>query len=120
MNAEDKMKKVDSLRDEIIELSKRRNRALNRKVVNEKTLKEIRALNRTADSGSLECLDCGSKNIGYSSGDKSYTFDISNVDMRNNIIFSIQDKIASYQEEIDTCTSKINELQKRLQELLKE
>lgn len=116
----EKVKKIEKVREAILEATKSRNRALQRKTINEKTLKEIRALNRTPESGDLYCLDCGSKKIGYSSGDKAYTFDISDVDMRRNITESIQDKIDAYQEEIDNCTAQINSLQRQLQKLLRE
>ena len=117
---EEKIKKIDRVREAIIETTKTRNRALQRKTINEKTLNEIRALNRTPNSGDLFCIDCGSRKIGYSSGDKSYTFDISDVEMRNSIIKSIQDKINAYQEEIDNCVLQVNTFQRQLQELLKE
>lgn len=117
---ETKIKKVEAIRDSIIEFKKGQNRALQRKTINERTLKELRALNRMPSSGDLYCLDCGSRKIGYSSGDRSYTFDISDIDMRRNIIEAIEDKISAYQEEIDNCTLQINALQRQMQELLKE
>ena len=117
---EAKVKKVESIRNSIIELKKSQNRALQRKTVNERTLSEIRALNRSPVTGDLYCLDCGSKRIGYSSGDRSYTFDISDTEMRRNILEAIEDKINAYQEEIDNCTLQINSLQRQMQELLKE
>ena len=117
---EEKIKKANALKNQIVELSKQRNRLLARKLKNEKTLKEIRSLNRSEKSGTLYCMDCNSKNIGYTSGDNSYTFDISNAAMRNNIIVSITDRIEAYQEEIDDCTLKINDLQQSLQEILSE
>ena len=116
----EKLKKIDTLKDAIVEFTNRRNRALSRKTINEKTLMEIRSLNRTPNSGNLYCLDCGSGKIGYASGDKSYTFDISDKEMRSNIIISIEEKINSYQEEIEQCTIHLNQLQQQLQELLKE
>lgn len=116
---ERKLKKINKLKDLITELTKQRNRALSRKIKNEKTLKEIRSLNRTTETGSLRCLDCGSNHIGYVSGDKSYTFDITNVDMRNNILNSIEDKINAYQEETDDCNRKIQGYQRQLQEFLR-
>lgn len=115
-----KVKKIETLREKILEAKKVRNRSLQRKTINERTLKEIRSLHRTPESGDLHCLDCGSQKIGYFSGDKSYTFDITDVEMRKNITESIQDKINSYQEEIDICTRQINSLQRQLQEQLKE
>ena len=117
---EAKVKKIEVIRNSIIELKKNQNRALQRKTINERTISEIRSLNRTPTSGDLYCLDCGSKRIGYSSGDKSYTFDISDTEMRRNITEAIEDKISAYQEEIDRCTQQINSLQRQMQELLKE
>lgn len=119
-NFEEKIKKANNINDQIAELSKQRNRALTRKAKNEKTLKELKSLNRTEKSGSLVCLDCNSKNIGYISGDRSYTFDISNEIMRNNILVSIYNRIEAYQEEISDCSSKINELQIQLQNVIKD
>lgn len=67
----------------------------------------------------MRCLDCGSNHIGYVSGDKSYTFDITNVDMRNNILNSIEDKINAYQEETDDCNRKIQGYQRQLQDFFR-
>lgn len=117
---EAKVKKLESIRNSIIEYKKMQNRALQRKTINERTLSEIRALNRNPTTGDLFCLECGSRRIGYSSGDKSYTFDISDTTMRKNILEAIEDKISAYQEEIESCTTQINELQRQMQELLRE
>lgn len=117
---ENKVKKITSLQGRIVELTKARNRATSRRLVNERTMNEIRSLNRTETSGSLYCVDCGSDHIAYRSGDKSYTFDITDVEMRKNIMESIQDKISAYKEEEENCKNQINELQKQLQVLLKE
>ena len=117
---ESKVKSIKSLQSRIVELTKSRNRATSRKLTNERTLDEIRSLNRTDTAGSLYCIECGSDRIGYRSGDKSYTFDITDKDMRRNIIESIQDKINAYEEEIQSCNLQLNELQRQLQALLKE
>ena len=117
---ENKIKKIASIQNRIIELTKVRNRAASRRLVNERTLNEINSLNRSDVSGSLYCIDCGSDRIGYRSGDKSYTFDITDLEMRRNIKESIQDKIASYDEEVQVCNQQLNDLQRQLQVLLKE
>ena len=117
---ESKLKNITSLQSRIVELTKARNRAASRKLTNERTLDEIRSLNRTDTAGSLYCIECGSDHIGYRSGDKSYTFDITDKDMRRNIIESIQDKINAYYEEVQNCNLQLNELQRQLQSLLKE
>ncbi len=117
---EEKVKKITNIQNRIVETSKNRNRAISRRLVNERTLKEIRSLNRTDVSGSLYCSECGSDHISYKSGDRSYSFDITDVEMRKNIIESIQDKISAYKEEEDNCNNQIGEYQRQLQELLKE
>lgn len=117
---ENKIKKITTLQNKIVILTKSRNRAASRRLVNERTLNEIRSLNRSEATGSLYCVDCGSNHIAYRSGDKSYTFDITDVEMRRNIMESIQDKISAYEEEEENCKKQINELQRQLQALLKE
>ena len=117
---ESKVKKATSLQNRIVDLTKDRNRAISRRLVNERTLNEIRSLNRSDNSGSLYCIECGSDHICYKSGDKSYSFDITDVDMRKKIMESIQDKISAYKDEEQNCNLQINELQRELQALLKE
>ncbi|WP_031492638.1 hypothetical protein [Succinivibrio dextrinosolvens] len=116
----EKVKKIEKIRDRISTLKKTQNRALQRKTINENTLSEIRSLNHNNSlSGGVFCLECGSKRIGYFSRNKSYSFDISDPEMRRNILEAIQDKIEAYQDEIDECTPQINELQKEMQNILK-
>lgn len=117
---ENLLKRATTLQTKIVALTTRRNRAISRKLVNERTLNEINSLNKTDLSGSLYCIDCGSDRIGYKSGDKSYSFDITDLEMRRNIKESILTKIDSYKEEIQLCNLQINGLQRQLQSLLKE
>lgn len=117
---EAKLSKIEKLKNSIINLNSKRNNAISRKVKNEITLKELRSLNQTLSAGKLHCLDCNSNNIGYSTADQSYTFDISSVEMRNQILTAIEDKIKSYQEEADMITLDINKLQSELKTLLSE
>lgn len=116
----EKIQKIETINKDITELKKSRNRALQRKTINERTLSEIRALNKSNSSGNLYCLDCGSGRIGYSSGDRSYIFDISDSVMRKNIHDAIQDKICLYQQIIEECTFQINILQRQMQKLLED
>lgn len=117
---EEKLSKVEKIKNSIIYLSSKRNNAISRKVKNEITLKELRSLNQTLSAGKLHCLDCNSNNIGYSTADKAYTFDISSVEMRTQILSAIGDKVNSYQEEADTLTIEINKLQSELKLVLAE
>ncbi|WP_052339326.1 hypothetical protein [Gorillibacterium massiliense] len=72
----------------------------------------------TLTAGKLNCLDCNSINIGYSLADKSYSFDISSIDIRNQILKSLESKIEAYTEEITELTRDINKLQGNLQTTL--
>ena len=117
-------KKIDALEkinDKITELRKARNAAATRKAKWETTLKELRSLNRTIDSGELRCMDCDSTNISFSSSKKNgYAFDVSSVDMRNEIIASIKDKIDTYDEEIEKYSALISATQDELNTLMSE
>lgn len=117
-------KKIDALEkinSKIAELRKARNTAATRKARWETTLKELRSLNRTIDSGELRCMDCDSTNISFSSSKKNgYAFDVSSVDMRNEIIASIKEKIETYDEEIEKLASLITEAQDELTSLMSE
>lgn len=116
---EDKIKQIENVKKNLVLLKNDRNRTLNRRIKYENTLKELNSLNRTISTGELQCLDCHSTHIGYSSSiKKSFTFDVSTKEVRNQIIESITEKIDSYTEELDKQTSEINIYQQQLQELL--
>ncbi|KAF5049675.1 hypothetical protein DSECCO2_437420 [anaerobic digester metagenome] len=64
-------------------------------------------------------MECNSTNIYFSTAKKSaYAFDVSNIDMRNGIINSINEKISSYEEEIGRICTLINKEQEYLHELM--
>ncbi|MED4447124.1 hypothetical protein [Bacillus thuringiensis] len=116
---EDKVKQIERIKEKISELRISRNLTINRKTKCEITLKELKSLNRTISTGELQCLDCNSKHIGYASNTNSpYAFDVSTSEVRNQIINSINGKIASYIEEIEKQTVEINQYQKQFQEML--
>jgi hypothetical protein len=115
---EEKLDKVEKIKNIIIGLNSRRNNATSRKIKNEITLKELRSLNQTLTAGKLHCLDCNSTNVVYSSSDDAYTFDISSSDIRKQILDSIKEKISIYSEEIEFITLEINKYQKELQLIL--
>ena len=91
-------KKIESLervQNKIAELRKARNSVSTRKSKWEHTINELRSLNRTISCGELRCMDCNSTNISFSTGESvqtSYSFDVSTVEMRNEIIHSISEK----------------------------
>lgn len=118
---DDKLKTLDKVNAKIAELRKERNISATRKARWETTIKELKSLNRTIDCGELRCLDCESTNISFSTTKKSsYTFDVSTIEMRNEIITSINEKIASYCEEMEKIAAQINKEQELLQELMKD
>jgi len=115
---EEKLLEIEKIKKIVIELNSKRNNAISRKYKNEVTLKELRSLNRSLAAGELHCLDCNSSNIGYSTADKSYTFDITSVDIRSQILSSIAEKVEVYQEEIENITKDLNEKQNELRLVL--
>lgn len=118
---EKKIADLEKVNSKITELKIARNMAATRKAKWETTLKELRSLNRTIDSGELRCLDCDSRNISFSSSKKNgYTFDVSSVEMRNEIIISIKEKIETYEEEIEKYTSLITAAQDEINSLMAE
>ncbi len=94
-----KLKMVNKLKNEFTDLSVERNRAIYRKVKNEITLKELRSLNKTP-------------------ADNSITFDIASIEIRKQIMSSIEDKIRMYDEKVITYGDRITTLQVQLKELL--
>lgn len=116
-----KISEMEKINSKIAELRKARNRNATRRASWETTLKELRSLNRTMESGELRCMDCNSTNISFSTSKKdAYAFDVSSVEMRNEIITSINEKIEAYTEEIDKLASQIANAQDELQELMKD
>jgi len=116
---ENKIKSVEKTKDQISTLRNSRNTTINRKLKYEVTLKELNSLNRTMSSGELRCLDCGSTHIGFAAETTaSYTFDVSTPEIRRQIIDSINEKIAAYDEEVERITLDINKAQEQLQQML--
>lgn len=116
---EEKIKQLDKVNEKILEFRKQRNIAATRKTRWEMTVKELNSLNRTISCGELRCMDCNSTNISFSTSPKSsYAFDVSTITMRNEIINSINEKIASYNEEIEKLTLLINNEQQHIQNLI--
>lgn len=113
-----KLKEIEKIKTQIIALQSERNIATGRKTKNELVLRDLRSLNRTIGTGTLKCLDCGSVHVGFETT-AEYSFDVSTTEIRSQIIDSINDKVESYEEEIERLTIEINSYQKKLQELLK-
>lgn len=116
-----KLKEIENLKEQITNLRKSRNAAVNRKLKYEITIKEIKSLNRTIEKGELQCLDCGSTKVGFKATSQStFAFDVTTPEIRNDILASLIEKVSSYQEEIEKITYSINTTQSKLQILLSE
>ena len=121
MTFEKKLIAMEKINSKITALRKDRNSAATRKASWETTLKELRSLNRTMECGELRCMDCNSTNISFSASQKdAYAFDVSSVEMRNEIIDSIKEKIETYSEEIERLVAEISVAQDDLRDLMAE
>lgn len=117
----EKVASLEKIQAKITELRKQRSSASTRKSKWEYTINELKSLNRTISCGELRCMDCNSTNISFSTGEimkTSYSFDVSTVEMRKEIIESISEKISAYSEEIERITNEISKEQGKLQDLL--
>lgn len=117
----EKVANLERVQSKINSLRKARNAATTRKSKWEHTINELRSLNRSISCGELRCLDCNSTNISFSTGEifqTSYSFDVFTVEMRNEIILSISEKIAAYTEEIQRLSAEMCTEQEQLQKLM--
>lgn len=108
---------LDELRNDIISLQNQRNHVLTRMKKNEGVLRELNSLNREISSGSLECLNCGSHEIGYRMDKADFVFDLTTSDMRVQILRSLQERIDGQRSEASELESEIRELQERFNTL---
>ena len=111
-----KRKKLGEVTKKISALKGTRTRETNRKIKLETLLTELNLLNRKLDDGTVKCADCGSEKIIYSN--KDFDFDMSNIEVRSNIINSINENIKMKDELIQEYTYDINNEQDLLEEEL--
>ena len=104
-----KTKNLEKLIKSISLLKSTRTREINRKIKLEVLLTELNSLNRKLDEGVVKCADCGSEKIIYSN--KDLDFDVSNIQVRSNIINSIHENIELKEELILEHTHNINDKQ---------
>lgn len=117
----DKVHDMEEITEQIATIRKNRNRLATKKSLWITTLKELRSLNQTIKVGELRCMDCDSTHIAYKGKGKStYSFDVSTPEMRAQIIKSIEDRISSYNEEIERCDYEIASLQEQIGEIMKD
>ena len=111
------VEQLDKLKNDISERQKLRNHAYVRMKKNEQLRRELGSLNRELKTGSIVCLDCGSKAIGYSMPESNVAFDITTQDMRQEILRTIDYKIDDYVGEVERLEKEIRELQIRFNAL---
>ncbi len=115
------MQALEQLRDQISQLKIQRDQTANRKLQWEKVKKELSSLNRTLDYGELRCMDCNSTNITFKASKRAkYSFDVSTVEMRKNILDSIQAKVDAYNDELQEIQKDIEQAEQQLQALMHE
>ena len=100
------------------ELKKLRRREINRKIKLESLIVELKSLNRNLNEGNVRCGECGSDKIVYTNQELS--FDISNTDVRNEILKSISRSIDQKSKLIFDYTIDVNEIQNLLNREMEE
>ena len=113
-----KIKKITEINKNISKISRSRQREINRKSKLEQLVTELNSLNRDLSEGNVQCGECGSDKIVYSNSD--LTFEISNIDVRNGILRSIDQNIKQKTEIIMDLSEEINSLQGDLNEEMKD
>lgn len=89
-------KKITEIIRQIAIYRNQRNRELNRKLKLESLLTELRSLNQKIEIGKVQCAECGSDRIIYTNRDVS--FEVTNSEVRNNIITSIKEQMIEKSE----------------------
>ncbi|WP_250462343.1 hypothetical protein [Microbulbifer litoralis] len=113
-----KIKRISEINENISKLKRSRQREINRKSKLENLIAELNSLNRDLSEGNVQCGDCGSDKIVYSNND--LTFEISNIDVRNGIIKSIDQNIRQKADIIMDFSGEINSFQRELNEEMKD
>lgn len=87
---------LEKINNSILDLKKDRNREYNRKIKLESLLFELNSLNKSLSQGKTHCGECGSDKIIFSNDE--FDFEVSNIDVRNRIINSINENIEIKEE----------------------
>jgi len=103
---QEKIKILKKINENISVIKRSRQREINRKAKLETLVSELNSLNRGLNEGVVKCGDCGSDKIFFSNND--LTFDISNTEVRNSILKSIQSNIFQKAEIINEYTENLN------------
>ncbi|MNC02640.1 hypothetical protein D3C75_500160 [compost metagenome] len=103
---EETKRKVAIINDRITENQKKRNKETSFKVRLESLISELNSLNRELEIGRVACGECGSKKVIY--GNRDFAFEVSNQDIRNEVITTIKSEISLKDEIIMELTREIN------------
>lgn len=104
-----KIKSISEINNRISNLRRSRQREINRKSKLEDLISELNSLNRELHAGNVQCGECGSKKIIYTNNDM--TFEVSNLDVRNGILSSINKNIELKHDIIKDLSREINDVQ---------
>ncbi|MCW6665040.1 hypothetical protein NHG32_05050 [Aerococcaceae bacterium NML191219] len=109
-------KKSRELNKSIGEKIRERNKEQARHDKLQELLSELNSLNREMKTGNIYCKDCGSLNISFKNQD--FNFDLSNVEVRKQVINSIESRMKEYSKKVIELTKELNRDQDELKVLL--
>lgn len=118
-NLKESLKRMEIINTNLSLLKRRRIHLYNRLSKNKNVLSEIASIRKSVEEGRFVCGDCGSANIKYYL-DKDVTFDVSNDDMRKNIICNLNNTINAIEMEINEVDAEIEVKQSELKEMVKD
>ncbi|HDI3323488.1 TPA: hypothetical protein PMD23_003690, partial [Vibrio cholerae] len=110
--------RVKEITRDINERQKKRNRETIRVEKLQLLKNELNSLNRSLELGEVICSDCKSNRIVFKN--KEIEFDVSNIEVRNEILKSIDESIEVRIESSASLTHEINVLQDKLKTIQKE
>lgn len=103
---EETKRRVATINERITENQKKRNKETSFKVRLESLISELNSLNRELEVGRVACGECGSKKVIY--GNRDFAFEVSNQDIRSEVITTIKNEISLKDEIIIELTREIN------------
>lgn len=112
--------RINTEKNIIADIRKRRNRLLRKLTKNEIVQKELGSLRIDVKSGELVCLECGSNRIGYRMAGSEFSFDVTTPEMRDQIMESLQHRIDTCNSELSEIESELRDAQRRLDVLFEE
>ena len=115
---EESLELVEKINTEISNLKRRRTLLYSRLSKNNNTISEITSLRKNIEDGKFVCGDCGSTNIKYYF-DKDISFDVSNDEMRRNIVSNLKNTIEIIEREIFEIDTELEIKQSQLKDAIK-